>query len=58
MLFRYILDTKEEDRDRTEEPELLDFPYVNGGLFADRNIIIPQIDEKTQVLTLAISVAL
>ncbi len=48
-LFR-ILDTKEEDRDRTEEPELLAFPYVNGGLFADHNIIIPQIDEKTQVL--------
>lgn len=48
-LFR-ILDTKEEDRDRTEEPELLAFPYVNGGLFGDRNIIIPQIDEKTQNL--------
>lgn len=48
-LFR-ILDTKEEDRDRTEEPELLTFPYVNGGLFADHNIIIPQIDEKTQAL--------
>lgn len=48
-LFR-ILDTKEENRDRTEEPELLAFPYVNGGLFADHNIIIPQIDEKTQAL--------
>lgn len=48
-LFR-ILDTKEEERDRTDEPELLAFPYVNGGLFADRNIIIPQIDEKTQKL--------
>ena len=46
-LFR-ILDTKEDERDRTEEPELLAFPYVNGGLFADRNIIVPQIDEKTQ----------
>lgn len=46
-LFR-ILDTNEGERDRTEEPELLAFPYVNGGLFADRNIIIPQIDEKTQ----------
>ena len=46
-LFR-ILDTKEDERDRTEEPELLAFPYVNGGLFADENIIIPQIDEKTQ----------
>ncbi len=29
---------------------MLAFPYVNGGLFADRNIIIPQIDEKTQKL--------
>ena len=48
-LFR-MLDTKEENRDRTEEPELLAFPYVNGGLFADHNIIIPQIDEKTQNL--------
>lgn len=48
-LFR-ILDTKEDERDRTEEPELLAFPYVNGGLFADHNIIIPQIDEKTQKL--------
>lgn len=48
-LFR-ILDTKEEERDRTEEQELLDFPYVNGGLFADHNIVIPQIDEKTQEL--------
>ncbi len=46
-LFR-ILDTKEDERDRTEEPELLAFPYVNGGLFSDRNIIVPQIDEKTQ----------
>ena len=46
-LFR-ILDTKEDERDRTEEPELLAFPYVNGGLFADRNVIIPQIDENTQ----------
>lgn len=48
-LFR-ILDTKESERDRNDEPELLDFPYVNGGLFADRNIIIPQIDEKTHEL--------
>lgn len=45
-LFR-VLDTKEEERDRNDEPELLAFPYVNGGLFADRNIIIPQIDENT-----------
>ena len=48
-LFR-VLDTPEGQRDRNDEPELLGFPYVNGGLFADRNIIIPQIDEKTHEL--------
>lgn len=48
-LFR-ILDTDDPNRDRTEEKELLDFPYVNGGLFADHNIMIPQLDEKTQSL--------
>lgn len=48
-LFR-ILDTKENDRDRNEEPELLKFPYVNGGLFSDRNVSVPQIDENTHKL--------
>lgn len=41
-----ILDTKEEDRDPYKKPELLAFPYVNGGLFADENIIIPRFNEK------------
>ena len=44
-LFR-ILNTKYEDRDPFEEKVLLDFPYVNGGLFDGRNNVIPQIDEK------------
>ena len=41
-----ILDTKPEDRDKYLEPALLDFPYVNGGLFAEENIEIPQLNEK------------
>lgn len=53
-LFR-ILDTKEAERDRNEEPELLAFPYVNGGLFADKNISIPQIDEKTHQIIIETS---
>ncbi len=53
-LFR-VLDTKEDERDRTEEPALLAFKYVNGGLFSDRNIIIPQIDENTHKLMIETS---
>lgn len=41
----HMLDTKPEDRDPYEDSKLLAFPYVNGGLFADENIIIPQIDD-------------
>ena len=41
-----ILDTKPEDRDPYTDKALLDFPYVNGGLFADENIEIPQLNEK------------
>ena len=48
-LFR-MLDTKEEDRDAYESKKLLDFPYVNGGLFAG-DIEIPQLtDEITQLI--------
>lgn len=43
-LFR-ILDTKLEDRDPYDDPELLEFPYVNGGLFKDEHIEIPRLDE-------------
>lgn len=40
-----VLNTKPEDRDPYMEPELLAFPYVNGGLFANDNLVIPRLDE-------------
>ena len=43
-LFR-VLDTKPEDRDPYMDEDLAAFPYVNGGLFADENVIIPRLDE-------------
>lgn len=46
-----VLDTKQEDRDPYLEESLAAFPYVNGGLFADENIEIPQfIGEISQLL--------
>lgn len=45
------LDTKEEERDPYEE-DLNSFPYVNGGLFANRNIEIPQITNEIRNLIL------
>ncbi len=39
-LFR-VLDTKEKERDPYMDEQLAAFPYVNGGLFADENIEIP-----------------
>ncbi len=41
-----MLDTKPEDRDPYDAPELLAFPYVNGGLFTDEKIIIPQFTQE------------
>lgn len=41
-----ILDTPQDKRDKFESEELLSFPYVNGGLFADENIIIPQFTDE------------
>lgn len=41
-----VLDTKVEDRDPYMDEELASFPYVNGGLFADENIEIPNFNEK------------
>ena len=38
-----MLDTKVEDRDPYEDEDLLAFPYVNGGLFSNENIIIPRL---------------
>lgn len=47
-----ILDTKPEDRDPYEDEALAEFPYVNGGLFADENIEIPQITDSIRDLLL------
>ena len=41
-----VLDTKPQDRDPYLDEELGAFPYVNGGLFADENIEIPNFNEK------------
>lgn len=47
-----ILDTKSEDRDPYEDEQLAAFPYVNGGLFADENIEIPQMNDEIRELLL------
>ena len=44
-LFR-VLDTKVADRDPYMDEDLAAFPYVNGGLFADENIIVPRFTEE------------
>lgn len=41
-----VLDTRPEDRDRYMDEELAAFPYVNGGLFAEKKIIIPRLTEE------------
>lgn len=46
--FKWI-DTKDEDRDPYADDKLKAFPYVNGGLFHDKEdekIIIPPLDEE------------
>lgn len=47
-----ILNQKKEDRDPYEDEGLLEFPYVNGGLFADDSIIIPQFTDEIRTLLL------
>lgn len=41
-----ILDTPVSERDEYLEEELAQFPYVNGGLFADETIEIPPYREN------------
>ena len=48
----HILDTKPEERDPYLDEELLSFPYVNGGLFADEKIVLPRFDETIVELLL------
>ena len=47
-----ILDTKEAERDPYLDKQLLEFPYVNGGLFRDEDIEIPNFTEEIKELIL------
>ena len=51
-LFR-VLDTKPEDRDPYLDDDLRRFPYVNGGLFSNENIEIPQLTDEIRTLLLS-----
>lgn len=50
-LFR-VLDQKPEERDPYMGDDLAAFPYVNGGLFSDENIVIPRLSEEIVSLIL------
>lgn len=47
-----VLDQKPEERDPYLDEELASFPYVNGGLFADEDIEIPNLNDKVKELLL------
>lgn len=44
-LFR-VLDQKPEERDPYIEDDLAAFPYINGGLFENKNVVIPRINDE------------
>ncbi len=48
-----VLDTEIEKRDPYLDSELAAFPYVNGGLFSDENIEIPQFTEHIREVLLS-----
>lgn len=47
-----VLDTPLVERDDYLEEDLAEFPYVNGGLFADESVEVPQFNEELQKLLL------
>ena len=47
-----VLDQRVEDRDPYLITELAEFPYVNGGLFANENIEIPMFTDEIRELIL------
>ena len=49
----HVLDTPIDKRDKYLEDDLAQFPYVNGGLFADENIEIPRFTEEIKKLLLS-----
>ena len=48
-----ILDTPEDKRDPYDTSDLSKFPYVNGGLFAEENIEIPNFTDEIRSILLA-----
>lgn len=48
-----VLDTKIENRDPYMTQELAQFPYVNGGLFANEDIEIPNLNDTVKELLLS-----
>lgn len=48
-----VLDTKPEDRDPYLDEDLAQFPYVNGGLFANEDIEIPHFTENAKQILLS-----
>lgn len=47
-----ILDTLEDDRDPYLDESLLAFPYVNGGMFSESNLEIPNFTDELRQLIL------
>lgn len=50
-----VLDTRPQDRDpylQDDNPDLVAFPYVNGGLFSDEDIEIPPFTDEIRELLL------
>lgn len=47
-----VLDTKPENRKFNLAEDLAAFPYVNGGLFADENLLIPRFTDEIRTLIL------
>lgn len=41
-----VLDQEEHERDPYLSDELLAFPYVNGGLFENENLVVPRVNEE------------
>lgn len=50
--FFNILNTPEAARDPYLPDDLLDFPYVNGGMFEESNIEIPNFTDELRELIL------
>lgn len=47
-----VLNTEEDKRDPYLDEALAEFPYVNGGLFSDIDLEIPQLNERIKELLL------